>query len=135
MNKSFLYNILLASLFLLAILFISCDDAITNNHIDDVVIPSSNVSYAQYIQPVFNVKCTSSGCHDNESMAGGYSLTTWSSARIAGIVEPFTVETSRMVWRIDGLGFPIMPPPTKGYLTANQREGIKTWIKEGAQNN
>jgi len=28
-----------------------------------------------------------------------------------------------------------MPPPTKGYLTANQREGIKTWIKEGAQNN
>ena len=68
-------------------------------------------------------------------MAGGYSLTTWSSAVIPGIVDPFNIETSRIVWRIDGLGFPIMPPPTKGYLTENQREGIKTWIREGAKNN
>lgn len=135
MIKSYIYNIFLAFLFLSVIFFISCDDAITNSNIDDIVIPSSNVSYAEYIQPVFNVKCTSSGCHDNESMAGGYSLTTWSSAVIPGIVEPFNVDNSRIVWRIDGLGFPIMPPPTKGYLTKNQREGIKTWIKEGATNN
>lgn len=135
MNKSFLYNMLLAFLFLLSIFFISCDDAITNTHIDDIVIPSSNVSYAEYIQPVFNVKCATSGCHDNESFAGSYSLTTWSGAVIPGIVEPFNVDNSRMVWRIDQLGFPVMPPPSKGYLTKNQREGIKTWIREGAQNN
>ena len=135
MNKRFIYNILLSSLFLLVIVFISCDDTITNSDIDDIKIPTNDVSYAEYIQPVFNVRCTSSGCHDNESMAGGYSLTSWSSAVIPGIVDPFNIETSRIVWRIDGLGFPIMPPPTKGYLTENQREGIKTWIKEGAKNN
>lgn len=135
MNKRFFDAILISLLFLLAIVFISCDDTITNSDIDDIKIPTNDVSFAEYIQPVFNVKCTSSGCHDNESMAGGYSLTTWSSAVIPGIVDPFNIETSRIVWRIDGLGFPIMPPPTKGYLTENQREGIKTWIREGAKNN
>ena len=135
MNKKIFDAILILLLFLLVIVFISCDDTITNSDIDDIKIPSNDVSFAEYIQPVFNVKCTSSGCHDNESMAGGYGLTTWSSAVIPGIVDPFNIETSRIVWRIDGLGFPIMPPPTKGYLTENQREGIKTWIREGAKNN
>ena len=135
MRKNFLYTIILATLFFATVLFISCDDTITNNDIDQVVIPSKNVSYAKYIQPVFNVKCTSSGCHNEESMAGGYSLTSWSNAVVPGIVDPGSVETSRLVWRIEGQGYPLMPPPTRGYLTPNQREGIKTWIREGAKNN
>ena len=134
MRKDFLYNIILASLFFATVLFISCDDTITNNDIDQVVIPSENVSYAKYIQPVFDTKCALSGCH-NEDMAGGYSLTTWSNAVVPGIVDPGSVETSRLVWRIEGQGYPLMPPPTRGYLTQNQREGIKTWIREGAKNN
>jgi len=135
MNKNILYNFLLVVVFASTVLFISCDDTITNNDIDKVVIPSENVSYAKYIQPVFNLKCTSSGCHNEESMAGGYSLTSWTSAVIPGIVDPGSVETSRLVWRIEGQGYPIMPPPTRGYLTPNQVNGIKTWIKEGAKNN
>ena len=135
-NKSFLYNILLVSVFLLSILFLSCDDTITNNDIDNVTIPSKDVSFAKYLQPVFNVKCTSSGCHDDITTAASYSLTTWSNAVIPGIVDPFSVETSRIVWRIEGIGVPIMPPigPTPP-LTLNQIKGIKTLISEGAQNN
>ena len=117
------------------IFFVSCDDTITSNDLDEITIPDNNVSYAKYIQPVFNVKCTSSGCHNSESNAGGYNLTTWSNAVIPGIVDPFNVETSRIVWRIEGNGFPLMPPPERGFLTLNQREGIKTWIREGAKNN
>lgn len=137
MNKSFLYNIFLAAIFISTVLLISCDDTITNSDIDQVVIPSKNVSYAKYIQPVFNLKCTSSGCHNEESMAGGYSLTSWSNAVIPGIVDPGSVETSRLVWRIEGKGVPLMPPvgSTSPPLTRNQVEGIKTWIREGAKNN
>lgn len=135
MIKRNLYNISLIGFFVSTVLFISCDDTGTNSDIDNVKIPSKNVSYGEYIQPIFNVKCMSSGCHDDGSMAGGYSLTTWSNAVTPGIVDPFSVETSRMVWRIEGQGFPLMPPPSRGYLTSNQVEGIKTWIREGAENN
>jgi len=136
MNKKFLYNILLASFFLLSIVFISCDDTITNSDIDNINIPSKNVSFAKYIQPVFNVKCATSGCHDDITMASGYSLTTWSNAVIPGIVDPFSVETSSLVWRIEAIGAPIMPPiGPKPPLTLNQIKGIKTWISEGAENN
>ena len=51
MNKNILYNFLLVVVFASTVLFISCDDTITNNDIDKVVIPSENVSYAKYIQP------------------------------------------------------------------------------------
>lgn len=136
MNRSYLYNVFLASLFVLSIAFISCDDTITNSDIDNVTIPSKNVSYAKYIQPVFNVKCATAGCHDDITTMGGYSLTTWSNALIPGTIDPFSVETSSLVWRIEGVGVPIMPPigPTPP-LTLNQIKGIKTWISEGAQNN
>ncbi len=135
MNKKIIYNLFLITIFSATVLFISCDDTVTNADIDEVVIPSENVSYAKYIQPLFNVKCTTSGCHNEESMAGGYSLTSWSNAVIPGIIDPGNVQTSRLVWRIEGQGYPLMPPPTRGYLTPNQREGIKTWIREGAKNN
>lgn len=137
MKSKSLYNLLLLIIFLISAVIISCDDTVTNTDIDNVTIPSKNVSYGKYIQPVFNLKCTSSGCHDDISAAGGYSLTTWSGAVIPGIVDPFSVETSRLVWRVEGIGVPIMPPigSSNPPLTLNQVEGIKTWIREGAQNN
>ncbi|MEN8192687.1 MAG: hypothetical protein ABFS12_07700 [Bacteroidota bacterium] len=134
MSKYYIYNLSLGMIFLLSVFILSCDDTITENDIDKVIIPNENVSYAKYIQPLFFEKCGFSDCHIGSS-AGGYNLETWSNATVPGIVDPYSVETSRLVWRIDGLGVPIMPPTDKAWLTSNQREGIKTWIKEGARNN
>ncbi len=116
---------------------ISCEDTITGTDIDKVVIPNSDVSYSKYIQPVFNVKCSISGCHDDGTRAGDYSLTNWSNAVMPGVVNASNIETSRLVWRIEGLGVDYMPPIRSNVapLTKNQVEGIKTWIKEGALNN
>lgn len=118
---------------------IACDDTI-NENIDNIVIPSQNVSYSQYIQPVFNYKCTNSGCHNSEDRAGGLSLTSWAEARTdPSIIFPGIPESSRLVWSIEpkyGSAFP-MPPPNSSVLplTQNQIDGIITWIKEGAENN
>ena len=49
--------------------FTACEDTI-NENIDNIIIPSQNESYNQYIQPVFNYKCTNSGCHNSEDRAG-----------------------------------------------------------------
>jgi len=126
-------------LFTLCMLFINyygCKDEITGEDLDKVVIPDTLVSYIKYIQPVFNIKCTFSGCHDDITRAKNLSLTTWSNARVAGIVNPGDPETSRMVWAVEGrLGATLMPPLGYPALTANQVRGIRQWILEGAPNN
>jgi hypothetical protein len=127
-------------LFLLIFSFqlISCDGNGISD-IDDVVIPSQNVSFAQYIQPIFNYKCTNSGCHDSESRAANLDLTTWTGATSDPlIVSPRFPDNSKMVWAVEGnSGASIMPPPYGSVLplTENQIEGLRTWIEEGAKAN
>ena len=135
MNKYF-PTIIIATL-LFSIVFIGCEDSLTANDIDNVDIPSKNVSYNQYIQPVFNVKCATSGCHDDGTRAGEYSLTNWANANMPGIVNAGNVETSILVWKITGLNGDLMPPINSVVrpLTRNEVDGIKTWIREGAENN
>ncbi|MCK9426029.1 MAG: cytochrome c [Ignavibacteriaceae bacterium] len=113
-----------------------CKDTVTNQQVDDTIIPASNVLFGKHIQPIFTVKCTSSGCHDDETRAGSLSLTSWTNAHIPGIINDYEPATSRLVWAIEGqLGSNSMPPFGYPALTQNQIEGIITWIKEGAKNN
>ena len=131
-------NILLSLIFIF-LSFTACDDTLNTNPIDSIIIPSQNVSYNEYIQPVFNYKCNNSGCHNAQDLAGGIDLTNWNGAvSDPSVVFPFQPENSRLVWAVEGisganpmppLGAPVTP------LTKNQIEGIKTWIKEGADNN
>jgi hypothetical protein len=116
---------------------IDCDNAVNSNDIDNIVIPDSNVSYSQYIQPVFNIKCVN--CHGVGITEGNLDLTTWSGT-IAdpSVVFPGEPENSKLVWIIEGrAGFPPMPPIGSPYLplTENQIKGVRTWISEGAKNN
>lgn len=133
--KKFVLNVLAATLFGL-VMFSGCEDTVTIEDVDKVVIPDKNVSYAKYIHPLLNVKCAYSGCHNDESRAAGYSVNTWSSTRTPGIVNPGDVNTSTLVWVIEGTvaGKP-MPPTGYPPLTQNQIKGIKQWILEGALNN
>lgn len=135
--KQMIPKISIIALFLI-IVFIGCDDTLNESNIDSVTIPDKNVSYNEYIQPVLTIKCSTSGCHDDESRAGNYSVTSWSNVVTPGIVNPGDVETSILVWRIEGMGVEIMPPIgalLSKPLNANQVNGIKTWIKEGAKSN
>lgn len=134
--KRFLPQYIIISLLLLVI-FVACEDTLSPNDIDSVIIPDKNVSYSQYIQPVLTIHCSNSGCHDDVTRAGDYSVTNWANVVYPGVVDPGNVETSRLVWRIEGLGVPIMPPVNSNVLllNPNQVNGIKTWIKEGAKNN
>jgi len=138
LNKQFLPKIVISTFLLTIILLLGCDDTLTESNIDNVIIPDKNVSYNKYIQPVLTIKCSTSGCHDDENRAGNFSVTSWSNVVIPNIVNPGNVETSMLIWRIEGIGVEIMPPIgslLSRPLTNNQIEGIKTWIAEGANNN
>ncbi len=127
--------IFLFAAFTAFILYNGCKDTITNSDINKVVIPDSNVSYSKYIQPLFNVKCTS--CHGNGTTDGGVTLTSCSQATAdPSIVFPGEPENSILVWAIEG-NPATSPMPPIGYPTLNQNQiqGVKVWIKEGAQCN
>ncbi len=119
------------------IIFWGCKDTITGSPIDNVVIPSSNVSYSKYIQPVLNLKCVN--CHGVSETDGGVNLTTWANTTAnANVVFPGYPDNSSLVNVIQGrAGFPPMPPLGSPYaaMNANQVQGVRTWIKEGAKNN
>jgi len=122
-------------LFILSIHFISCDDTISVEDIDNRVIPDSSVSYSEHIAPIFELKCVS--CHGNGRLDAGLDLTIWSRFVDGRIVVPFEPGNSVLVWTIEPTpGFPFMPPPSFSIpLTLEQIRGVKTWIEEGAKNN
>ena len=117
--------------------YFGCKDSITGSQLDSKTIPDYNVSFSQNLQPVLEIKCASSGCHDDGTRAGGLSLTTWANTTAdPSVVFPGKPENSKLVWAIQRQPA-VSPMPPDGYapLTAAQIKGIITWIKEGAKNN
>jgi hypothetical protein len=116
--------------------YFGCKDTITGDQVDNVTIPSSNVSYSKYIQPVLNVHCTS--CHGGSSTQGGVILVSWATTTSNyNIVAPSHASNSQLVWSIEGKAPYIMPPLGSSYksLNTNQVNGVIAWINEGAKNN
>lgn len=129
-------NIYLSLTLVGLMLVAACDDTVNITDIDSKIIPASNVSYSQYIQPVLTAKCARAGCHDDQTSVAGLSLTSWSyTTQNYQIVAPGYPQNSKLVWSIEGTSGNIMPPLGYAPVTKNQIDGIKTWIKEGAKNN
>ncbi len=127
MKKIFLFLVL-------SIFFFSCnDDENTINKIDDIIFPSSNISYYRHIQPLFDIGCAIQGCHDNTTKANGLELSSYYNVRYGklGVVIPNDTINSRLLQRLEGRnGLPPMPPSRA--LNANQLQGFRQWIMEGA---
>ncbi|MCX7875740.1 MAG: hypothetical protein N2321_06155 [Melioribacteraceae bacterium] len=125
-------------LFFITINFVitSCDDTVTNQEIDKIIIPASNVKFSEHIYPVLRVKCNTATCHNSRDRAGNLSLDSYSDVVSDPlIVFPGLPQNSKLVWAIEGRVISPMPPIGYPPLTKNQIDGIKNWIKEGAKNN
>jgi hypothetical protein len=111
----------------------SCDDTVTSSEIDKLVMPDSNVSYKTHIAPVFEVKCVP--CHNSQRSEAGLDLSSWVNAtRDPTIIFPGSDSTSILVFTIERIP-PYAPMPPGEWLKRNHIDGIRTWIREGAQNN
>lgn len=116
------------------ILFSSCkDDSNPVSKIEDVVFPETNISYYRHIQPLFNIACATSGCHDIQTKASNLDLSDYSGIkqRFYDVVIPGDTILSRLIWSIEGQAQVAAMPP-QGTLTRNQIRGFKQWIMEGA---
>ena len=132
MKNSVFIKFSFVTVFLIVIL-ISCDDT----KISDLpTIPQTNVSYSEHIQPLFDLDCNSSGCHNDGDHAGGLSLTNWANTTASYlVVAPGHPENSQLVLAVQGNSTYPMPPVGYQVLSQDQIDGIYTWVKEGAKNN
>ena len=112
-----------------------CDDTLTADDVNNIVMPDSNVSYADHIAVVFEFNCNR--CHNPSQKDGGVDLSTWAGiVADPRIVFPGSDSTSVLVWTIEYLpNVSPMPPFNYGQLVQNHIQGIRTWIREGAKNN
>jgi hypothetical protein len=106
-----------------------------NSNTGQIVFPASGVSYNKYVQPLFNIACNYSGCHDAAD-AGGLDLTSYISMMSSSPAPVQAGDTTHsiLIQRVEGKGS-IMPPAGFGSLTSNQIQGLKTWTMEGAKDN
>lgn len=126
------YSILLISIIVILVSQ-NCDDTFTSTDIDNIVMPDSNVSYSRHIAPVFEVKCVP--CHRDERSEGGVNLSSYVKATSdPSIIFPGSDSTSILVYTIERIP-PYPPMPPSEWLKRNHIDGIRTWIREGAQNN
>ncbi|MEK7671897.1 MAG: c-type cytochrome domain-containing protein [Bacteroidota bacterium] len=104
----------------------------------DVVFPSSNISYSQHVQPLFNQTCALVGCHSQGESADRLKLDTYENLRFGVRGLPVVIagspETSELVFRIEGRTGQRMPL-NRNPLNQNQINGIRAWIAEGAKRN
>ncbi|HTK82579.1 MAG TPA: c-type cytochrome domain-containing protein [Bacteroidota bacterium] len=117
----------------------SCKDDTTDNGLPiDIVFPDSNVSYGRYVQPLFDRGCAFSGCHGEDTYDfRGFALDSYGHLMFGTlqVVIPGDPNNSDLARRIQGLDNKPRMPLNRTPLTTNQINGIKRWIKEGAQNN
>src|SRR5947208_10993482 len=67
--------------------FAACSSSDITNP-DQIVFPSSNVSYAHDVAPYLQLSCNAAGCHDAATAAGGVDLTSWINVRNPHVTQP-----------------------------------------------
>ena len=101
----------------------------------DVVFPEKNISYDRQVQPLFNIACATTNCHDRLTRQSNVDLSSYAGLKGSpyGIVIAKDTSNSRLIWCIKGQpGSSPMPPPPLPSLNINQIQGLTRWIYEGA---
>lgn len=106
----------------------------------DIIFPSSNVSYSQHVQPLFNQTCANVvGCHSQAETGDRVKLDNYQNLRFGvrglPVVIAGNAAGSELVTKIEGTGASGRMPLNRNPLNQNQINGIRAWINEGARDN
>ncbi len=129
------------SLFFSAVFFLSgCAHEITapDPDIENIEYGSiSTISYAKYVQPIFNQKCMSSSCHNSVDRAEGLDLSSWTTlvrgSEHGEVIISGSAQHSHLIEHISGKATPRMPLG-RDPLSSKVVGFLSRWIDEGAKN-
>jgi len=98
---------------------------------------SETVSYGSDIASILNSNCTSVICHDGDHSTGLdlRTNTSWSSIIANGVVVPGDADASDLYDRITRPEPASGDMPPSGTLSDSEKDLIRDWIDEGAENN
>lgn len=117
---------------LTGILFSACSSGISEPQ--DIVFPESDVSYRLHVQPLFDISCGFSGCHDGVTRAGNLALRSYFDLLDRpGMVRPGDSTHSLLV-QVISQRQPHTAPISR-LILPEQARGIAVWVQEGASNN
>jgi len=128
--KKLIYLFSLASLFLSASLFTSCEKEYYVPFERDI----SDVSFTDDLIPIFDASCNMVGCHNT----GGYSpdltaANAYDDLYDEDMIDLNNPENSLLYTSMKGLSSPTMP--FSGPLPNGEPEAVLVWIQEGGLNN
>lgn len=89
---------------------------------------TTDISFQNEIKPIIEQFCSTSGCHNNTSIAGGYNLDGYDNIKNVALGNRFLGSIRHET------GFSHMPKGTDK-LTDCQIQQIEIWIADGAPNN
>lgn len=90
------------------------------------------ISFQHEVLPLMVSSCAYSGCHDPATAAEGVVLDSYENVRKE--VSPGDLNDSELYEYLFESGDERMPPPPAEPLTAAQKDVIKNWILQGAEN-
>lgn len=101
------------------------------------------IVYSQHVQPLFDQRCATSGCHSSASASAGLVLTSWENvfrgSEHGASVVPFRSRKSHLIFHVnrDNAVAPVADPsmPPDQPLSAEEVRFLMRWIDEGARNN
>jgi len=92
--------------------------------------PPQNVSFSGDLQPIFDTKCATTGCHDGAHAPNLTAEESYNALMSGGFVNT-TIPTESILYQVLQQG---SMPPT-GKLPSSDIQMVLDWIKMGAPNN
>jgi hypothetical protein len=96
-------------------------------------IADDKICFESSVLPIFVSSCAKPGCHDAQSHKEGYILDSYSNIVRKGI-QPGSANNSKLYEVLFEDGEDRMPPSPDAPLTQAQKDSIKVWINQGANN-
>ena len=91
------------------------------------------VCFDTQVQPIIQINCAKSGCHDGTKKGARHTFTEYDS--LMKYVVPGDPKNSRIYSAVTSVWSNLMPPPPAQPLTEEDRSILYIWIAQGAKNN
>ncbi len=102
---------------------------------DTTIGKIDTLCFKQSVEPIIVTSCAKSSCHNSTSHVEGYNLSDYLTIMNSGDgVVPYNPSATKIYQVLFATGEERMPPSPLPALTTNQKEAIRRWIAEGAEN-
>lgn len=111
----------------------ACNDNVITSP-EQIIFPSTNISYQLHVKPLLELTCAFSGCHDYDSKLGSVDVTSYYALTgRAGLIVPTKPDLSLLNQILEGKQPHMLSFQDR--VNSSQIKGLRQWVLEGAKNN